>query len=178
MLCYNITLFGLSVCSAMSFQQCSHDGKTSCLRPSSRQVRQLIRQAELLCEQRGLRFTILRKRVLTLICESDQPPGAYQLLESLKHDGRSAAPPTIYRALDFLMEQGLIHRLASNNTYLACAHPQHNHEAVFLVCSHCGNTQEVHATGISRSVKKQAASYDFNVEHTSVEVSGVCVRCS
>ncbi|HHO59450.1 MAG TPA: transcriptional repressor [Thiotrichales bacterium] len=178
MLCYNITLFDCGVAGAMSLQQCSHLGKTSCLQPSSRQVRALLQQAEQLCESRSQRFTALRKRVLTLICQAKQPPGAYQLLESLKADGRSAAPPTIYRALDFLMAQGLIHRLASNNTYLACAHPQQNHEAVFLVCHQCGATQEVHTDGITRSVRKKAANYDFTVEHTSVEVSGLCRRCA
>jgi len=157
--------------------QCEHAGKSSCLRPSSSQVKTLVTQAEQICEQRQQRFTALRKRVLTLVCQAKQPLGAYQLLNQLQSDGRSAAPPTIYRALDFLMAQGLIHRLASNNTYLACAHPQQDHEAVFLVCQHCGQTQEIHTDGINQSIQEKAAAYKFNVVHTSVEVTGMCQKC-
>ncbi|HHJ34207.1 MAG TPA: transcriptional repressor [Gammaproteobacteria bacterium] len=162
----------------MSVHQCPHAGKTSCMRPTSLQVESLINQAEQLCEQRQQRFTALRRRVLTLICQAESPMGAYQLLEFLQGDGRSAAPPTIYRALDFLMAQGLIHRLASNNTYLACAHPQQDHEAVFLVCQHCGQTQEIHTDGITHSVQEKASRYKFKVLHTSVEVAGLCAKCS
>lgn len=148
------------------------------MRPSSRQVKALIAQAEVLCEQRKQRFTTLRKRVLTLVCQARQPAGAYQLLDDLKDEGFSSAPPTVYRALDFLLEQGFIHRLASNNTYLACAHPKDNHEAVFLVCEQCGHTQEIHTDGITRSVKKKSSNYDFKVHKVSVEVSGLCSRCN
>ena len=162
----------------MTSHQCEHAGKPSCLKPSSSQVKTLVSQAEQLCEQRRQRFTALRKRVLTLVCQAKQPPGAYQLLDSLQQDGRSAAPPTIYRALDFLMAQGLIHRLASNNTYLACAHPQQDHEAVFLVCKHCGNTQEIHTDGITQSIQKKSDTYQFKVLHTSIEVTGLCKKCS
>ena len=162
----------------MPSQKCTHAGKTSCMRPTSTQVKSLLSQAEKLCEQRQQRFTALRKRVLTLICQARQPAGAYQLLESLQEDGRSAAPPTIYRALDFLMAQGFIHRLASNNTYLACAHPEHDHEAVFLVCKHCARTQEVHTDGLRQSVQKKAKVYKFKVLHTAVEVVGLCSTCS
>jgi len=161
----------------MSSPQCSHTGKASCVQPSSRQVKALIMQAEALCEQRKQRFTTLRKRVLTLVCQAKQPAGAYQLLDDLKDEGFSSAPPTVYRALDFLLEQGFIHRLASNNTYLACAHPKDNHEAVFLVCEQCGHTQEIHTDGITRSVKKKASHYDFKVHKVSIEVSGLCVSC-
>ncbi len=164
--------------SRMASQQCSHTGKASCLRPSSRQVKALVSQAEQLCEQRKQRFTDLRKRVLTLVCEARQPAGAYQLLDELKQEGYSSAPPTVYRALDFLLDQGFIHRLSSNNTYLACAHPKQNHEAVFLVCEECGHTQEIHTDGITRSVTKKAGSFQFSVNHVAVEVTGLCQHCS
>jgi len=177
MLCYNITLL-IKTKYTMPSAQCEHAGKPSCLKPSSSQVKSLVSQAEQLCEQRQQRFTILRKRVLTLVCQAKQPLGAYQLLDLLQQDRRSAAPPTIYRALDFLMAQGLIHRLASNNTYLACAHPQQDHEAVFLVCKHCGNTQEIHTSGITQSIQEKSDTYQFKVLHTSIEVTGLCKKCS
>ena len=158
--------------------RCPHSETTSCMQPSSQQVAALLRQAEALCAARKLRFTALRRQVLSLICRARQPQGAYQLLEQLQASGRSAAPPTVYRALDFLLEQGLIHRLASNNTYLACVHPDHPHESVFLVCRHCGDTRELHTRGVNRALRQRAAEQDFAIEHLAVEISGACRRCS
>lgn len=156
---------------------CGHTGDISCVKPSYKQVEDFIRQAEILCEKHALRFTELRKQVLSLVCHAEQPLGAYALLDLMKASGRSAAPPTVYRALDFLQEQGLVHRLASNNTYLACAHPQHQHEAVFLVCKQCGVTQELHTDGVYKAVEAKAYKVGFKVEHASVEVTGLCVNC-
>lgn len=158
-------------------ENCTHSAIASCTLPSSAQVRALLGQAAELCDQRNLRFTRLRKQVLELVCKAGQPVGAYQLLDALRDQGRSAAPPTVYRALDFLLEQGLVHRLATNNTYLACAHPQQPHAAVFLVCSQCGHTQEIHTEGVIEVVRQKADSFDFKVNHASVEVAGLCGLC-
>jgi Fur family transcriptional regulator, zinc uptake regulator len=157
--------------------ECRHTGAISCAKPSHKQVEDFLLQADTLCIKRKQRFTDLRKQVLSLVCQSEQPLGAYALLDLMKDAGRSAAPPTVYRALDFLQEQGFVHRLASNNTYLACAHPQHRHEAVFLVCTQCGNTQELHTDGIFKAVESKAKKVNFKVEHTSVEVAGLCALC-
>ena len=158
-------------------EHCSHSDIASCTQPSSEQVSNFLDQAEALCETRNLRFTQLRKQVLELVCKAEQPVGAYHLLDELRESGRSAAPPTVYRALDFLLEQGLVHRLATNNTYLACAHPQHPHAAVFLVCSQCGYTQEVHSGGVIDQLRQQADEFGFAIKHASVEVTGLCSRC-
>jgi len=157
--------------------ECHHSGDISCVRPSYKQVEDLLQQAEALCQKRNQRFTDLRKQVLSLVCQSEQPVGAYALLDQMKDSGRSAAPPTVYRALDFLQEQGFVHRLASNNTYLACAHPQHQHEAVFLVCRQCGHTRELHTSGIYHAVEVLANKVNFRVKHASVEVTGLCASC-
>ena len=156
---------------------CRHTGEISCEKPSHQQVEDFLMQADALCLKRKQRFTDLRKQVLSLVCRSEQPLGAYTLLDLMKDSGRSAAPPTVYRALDFLQAQGFVHRLASNNTYLACAHPQHQHEAVFLVCKKCGATQELHTDGIYKAVESRAKKVSFKVEHTSVEVVGLCGLC-
>lgn len=156
---------------------CHHMGETCCTRPSSEQVKHFLHQAEQLCAERKQRFTELRKRVLELVCRYAQPVGAYALLDDLREEGRSAAPPTVYRALDFLQQQGLVHRLASNNTYLACAHPQTKHEGLFLVCSSCGHTQEIHTQGMLQSARRHARDFDFLVEHAVVEVTGLCSHC-
>jgi Fur family zinc uptake transcriptional regulator len=158
-------------------EHCPHAELASCTQPSSEQVATFLEQAETLCNQRNLRFTRLRKQVLELVCRAEQPVGAYQLLDDLRESGRSAAPPTVYRALDFLLEQGLVHRLATRNTYLACAHPQRAHAAVFLVCSRCGHTQEVHNETVIDALRQQAQPFDFTIRHASVEVSGLCHRC-
>ena len=157
--------------------RCSHDSDISCVKPSCQQVADFLQQASLLCAKRNQRFTELRRQVLELVCESEQPVGAYALLDMLKDSGRSAAPPTVYRALDFLLEQGFVHRLATNNTYLACAHPQRHHEAIFLVCRSCGFTRELHTDGIYKAVASRAKNVAFDVEHTSVEVTGLCSGC-
>lgn len=163
--------------SRVSAVSCKHVGETCCTRPSSEQVRGFLHQAEQLCAERKQRFTDLRKRVLELVCKCAQPVGAYTLLDDLREEGRSAAPPTVYRALDFLQQQGLVHRLASNNTYLACAHPQTRHEGLFLVCSSCGHTQEVHTQGMLQVARRHASGFDFLVEHAVVEVAGLCRQC-
>lgn len=157
--------------------QCRHTGDISCVKPSYKQVEDFLQQADVLCLKRNQRFTELRKQVLLLVCQSEQPVGAYALLDQMRESGRSAAPPTVYRALDFLQEQGLVHRLATNNTYLACAHPQHQHEAVFLVCKQCGFTRELHTDGIYKAIQSRANKVAFKVEHTSVEVTGLCAGC-
>lgn len=157
--------------------ECHHSGNISCVTPLRHQVSRFIEQADQLCSKKNQRFTALRKQVLQLLCESEQPIGAYALLDLMRDGGKSVAPPTVYRALDFLLEQGLVHRLASNNTYLACAHPQHEHEAVFLVCKQCGMTQELHTDGIFQVVSKKAKLAQFDVEHASVEVTGLCRQC-
>lgn len=156
---------------------CQHTGNISCVKPSYQQVEVFLRQADDLCLKSNQRFTDLRKQVFSLICQSELPLGAYALLDLMKDSGRSTAPPTVYRALDFLQEQGFVHRLASNNTYFACAHPQHQHEAVFLVCRQCGFTQELHTKDIYNAVESSANKAMFKIEHASVEVTGLCSQC-
>ncbi len=156
---------------------CSHGSSISCTRPSSEQVQDFLRQAEQICVERKQRLTDIRRHVLELVCTYSQPVGAYALLDDLRAEGRSAAPPTVYRALDFLQQQGLVHRLATNNTYLACAHPQTDHEGMFLVCSRCGFTQEVHTAAMMKTASDFAQDYDFRLEHAVVEITGLCHRC-
>src|SRR5262245_4876474 len=94
--------------------------------------------AEAVCARAGDRLTPLRRRVLELVWASHRPAGAYALLDRLREDGRGAAPPTVYRALDFLLERGLIHRIESLNAFVGCAHPGENHLVQFLICRSCG----------------------------------------
>ncbi len=132
--------------------------------------------AEQLCQQRGQRFTALRRRVFELVWCQHKPIGAYAVLEKLQEDGR-AAPPTVYRALDFLLELGLIHRIASLNAYVGCSHPEENHDGQFLICSACGSYAELDAASISTAIENSARDAGFVARHHTVEILGLCPRC-
>ena len=96
-------------------------------------VHSALSEADVLCAQKGLRLTALRRRVLELVWQSHKPLGAYDILAVLsEQDGRRAAPPTVYRALDFLLDNGLVHRIASLNAFIGCSHPEHAHQGQFL----------------------------------------------
>lgn len=137
-----------------------------------------LEQAELLCSDRGVRLTSLRKRVFTLIWQSHKPLGAYDILNILAtEDGRNVAPPTVYRALDFLLENHLIHRLASRNAFVGCANPMHNHAGYFLICSECNNVLELEHTSISQAIETTAKKADFLITDQTVEVVGLCSKC-
>ena len=96
-----------------------------------------VRAVEAACEARGLRLTPLRAQVLGLIAAAGKPVKAYDLLDRMKDENGSSAPPTVYRALDFLLEQGFIHRLASINAFVGCHHPDAKHSVPFLICDEC-----------------------------------------
>lgn len=134
-------------------------------------------RAEVLCGERGARLTPLRRRVLELIWSSHQPVGAYAILDHLRDGDRGAAPPTVYRALDFLMEQGLIHKLESLNAFIGCDHPQNRHVSQFLICTKCGSAVEIQDAGISTAVKKSAAEAGFTVGRLTIELQGLCPTC-
>lgn len=150
----------------------SHDHHKHC-------ISQALESAEALCTQRGVRLTPLRKRVLELVWQSHKPLGAYDILDMLsREDGRRAAPPTVYRGLDFLLENGLIHRLASLNAYIGCSHPEVPHEGYFMICKHCNNAYELaqHST-IDTAIAAEAEQMGFAVETQMVEILGTCAAC-
>lgn len=134
--------------------------------------------AELVCERSGARLTALRKRVLELVWQSHRPMGAYDLLETLaREDDRRPAPPTVYRALDFLQEHGLVHRIASLNAFIGCASPEHTHQGHFLICRCCRVAFELDQSLIQPAISRVAAQQGFVVEAETVEISGVCSHC-
>lgn len=131
-----------------------------------------------LCAKRGERFTELRGRVLELVWDSHRPIGAYAVLERLKADGRSAAPPTVYRALEFLMSAGLVHRIESLNAYVGCAHPGERHASQFLLCKSCGTAFELDEPAVGTALSQAADKRGFKVEQRVVELSGSCACCA
>lgn len=141
-------------------------------------VSEALDAAEQLCARAGVRFTVLRKRVLELVWQSHKPLGAYDILETLaREDDRRAAPPTVYRALDFLLEQGLVHRIASLNAFIGCASPEHRHEGQFLICRACRVAIELDQPAIRDAIAASARSVGFAVEGETVEITGLCAQC-
>ncbi|CAM3488709.1 Fur family transcriptional regulator [Parendozoicomonas haliclonae] len=141
-------------------------------------VSKALEQATELCQQRGQRLTALRKQVLELVWDSHKPIGAYDILAMMSKDqDRPAAPPTVYRALDFLLEQSLIHRIASLNAYIGCHCPDSTHEGIFLICEKCRTTRELTGSEEISLLKQQAANTGFQATHSLVEISGLCPAC-
>jgi Fur family zinc uptake transcriptional regulator len=134
------------------------------------------------CATRGAQLTPLRRTVLGLVQQSATPIGAYALLDQLKLDRGAAAPPTVYRALDFLLAQRLVHRLEKLNAFIAChvheCGADHEHPAQFLICSRCGGVTELEEPSISRAVDAAAARSGFRPTRATVEVEGTCARCT
>ena len=141
-------------------------------------VEQALSAAAELCARRGARLTRLRRRVLELVWQSHAPLGAYALLDMLRADGRRAMPPTVYRALEFLLEQKLIHRVASLNAYVGCVNPRRPHGGQYLICRECGIVAEMDDEGIAGAIAASARDLGFTVAQQSVEVTGLCVNCA
>ena len=140
-------------------------------------VKTALAKAESLCAEQNLRFTPLRRAVLERIWSGHEPVGAYQVLEDLAIEGRRVAPPTVYRALDFLMDAGLVHRLDSLNAYVGCIDPARQHDGQFLICRHCRNVTELDVNALGEQVAAAAAAEGFFAERQTLEVQGVCERC-
>lgn len=141
-------------------------------------VHSALAEADALCVHQGLRLTALRRRVLELVWQSHKPLGAYDILAVLsEQDGRRAAPPTVYRALDFLLENGLVHRIASLNAFMGCSHPEHVHQGQFLICRECHVALELEQSSISDAIVASAKDVGFTVETQTVEVVGLCASC-
>lgn len=140
-------------------------------------IKTALQQAQQLCKTNGQRLTKIRELVLKLIWQSHKPLGAYDLLPAIAEAGFNSAPPTVYRALDFLQEQGLVHRLASLNAFIGCSHPDHFHHGYFLICQSCGTTAELESPELQASIQSVAADAGFSVEQENIEILGRCPNC-
>ncbi|WP_173979136.1 Fur family transcriptional regulator [Magnetospirillum sp. UT-4] len=133
--------------------------------------------AEAECRRRGARLTDVRRRVLELVWASHAPIGAYAVLDALAGDGRAAAPPTVYRALDFLLAHGLVHRIERLNAFIGCSHPGAPHSGQFLLCKECGAAAELDDPAIAGAVATASARVGFTVTGQTVEAEGLCALC-
>lgn len=140
-------------------------------------IRSALRDAERICKVRGLRLTPIRRRVLELIWQSHRPSGAYELLEQLAADGHKPSPPTVYRALDFLLAHGLIHRITSRNAFVGCSHPDNEHMAQIFICDVCGMAVEQADASVNQRLRRNASDMEFQIREQTIEITGLCPRC-
>ena len=140
-------------------------------------VTQALTDARTICQDRNVRLTPTRERVLELIWQSHKPLGAYDVLAQLSDDGHNAAPPTVYRALDFLQQNGLVHRIASLNAFIGCTHAGEHHTGMFLICQGCGNVLELTAPSVSGAIKAATEAESFALDDITLEIAGLCPRC-
>ncbi len=155
-----------------------HTGETCCAGHAV-PVNAVLDAAEIHCHQRGLRLTPQRRAVLDALAKARGPLGAYDLIEALRSDGaRGPAPIAIYRALDFLKENGFIHRLESLNAFIACPHHHtHGEKVVFLICESCRHVEEATGKPLDEALAKLAHAHGFTPARQVVELAGTCRHC-
>lgn len=156
----------------------AHDNPCCTHAPAS--IAQRLALAEAACSRRGARLTEQRRQVLAALLEAGRAVGAYDLIESVAaRAGKRIAPITIYRALDFLVENDLVHRIESRNAFLACpgghgAHPQ----AVFMICDTCGRVGEAMSAPLEIALQDLAGMHGFAARSRIIELKGVCADCA
>jgi Fur family transcriptional regulator, zinc uptake regulator len=120
-----------------------------------------------------------RRRALDeIVWRQHEPIGAYEILAELAKDGGSPVPQTVYRALEFLQEAGLVHRLDTLNAFLGCDRPEDAHSGQFLVCSRCRRVAEIEDSVLNRTLKDRARSLGFRLDASPVEIKVICTRCA
>ena len=129
------------------------------------------------CERKGLRLTKLRQQVLEIIWAQHNPIGAYDVLQQLQAQGHKPAPPTAYRALEFLVDAKLIHRIESLNAYIGCPAPDANHQCQFYICTECGHIAELNNAAVSDALNAGARDLGFKTKQPVIEVHGLCRNC-
>jgi Fur family transcriptional regulator, zinc uptake regulator len=137
-----------------------------------------ISHAEAICAERNERLTPMRRAVLEALLASHAPLGAYELIDRLSVRGARLAPVTIYRALDFLREQGLVHRIESRNAFIACvASHASGDPVVFLICEKCGAVGEAASAAVADTIKSASRAAGFSPKTPVIEISGICAHC-
>ncbi len=134
-------------------------------------------RAEAVTEAAGARLTPVRRRVLEILLEEHRALGAYDVLARLTTEGFGNQPPVAYRALEFLVEHGLAHRIQRLNAFAACTHPGETHAPAFLICRTCSTVAEAEAGPARTALDEVADRLGFAVERTTIEALGLCPAC-
>ena len=138
----------------------------------------LIARAERTCERRGSKLTGQRREILSSVAQSHSAVGAYDIIERMAEHGPRPAPITVYRALDFLLAHGLVHKIESRNAFVACSHSHEGQPAALLICETCGTVAELDAPEIFERIAEKARAQKFFPAHTVIEMSGTCGSCA
>ena len=138
----------------------------------------LIARAERTCERRGSKLTGQRREILSSVAQSHSAVGAYDIIERMAEHGPRPAPITVYRALDFLLAHGLVHKIESRNAFVACSHSHEGQPAALLICETCGTVSELDAPEIFERITEKAKARKFSPAHTMIEMSGTCGACA
>lgn len=139
-----------------------------------------ISQVETACENRGLQMTALRREIVGIFADAGQPLGAYAIIQKLSEvQNRIVAPPTVYRTLDFLVENGFVVKIESRQAYVACGHVGHDHDhhGIVFSCVKCGRTVEVESATVDHELADLAAKLHFKLDRKVFEVAGLCADC-
>jgi len=136
-----------------------------------------LQRAEALTASTGARLTPVRRRVLEILLEAHKALGAYDVLARLTTEGFGNQPPVAYRALEFLVDQGFVHRIQRLNAFTACVHPGEDHAPAFLICRACHMVAEAEASEARHSLDAEAARAGFQIERSTIEALGLCPNC-
>jgi len=140
-------------------------------------VAEALKVAEFTCGVRGNRLTPVRQSVLKLIWGNHEPVKAYDILQDLQKEQKRASPPTVYRALNFLLQEGLIHKIESMNAYVGCGKPGHSDSGQFLICNDCGDIAELYDPKLVALIAKNANQIGFEIKNQVIEIKGSCSNC-
>ena len=145
---------------------------------NTKEVQDSIARVLEICELNNLVFTEIRQKIFEIIIKFKKPMKAYEILDVFTEvTGKRAHPPTIYRAIDFLIENGFIHKLNSINSYVGCFHPKVHKECYFLICKICNIYKECCDKNLTENIFKSANKRDFIVSNTTLEIEGHCNDC-
>lgn len=134
--------------------------------------------ADALCVARGLRFTPVRRKALEILLQDHRAMGAYAILDRLREEGFGSQPPVAYRALDFLVANGLAHKIERLNAFIACVHTHHSHTPAFMICRSCDAVAEALSTTARGVLHEAAHATGFHIERTVIEAEGICPTCT
>ena len=137
-----------------------------------------IQEAEQYCQENGLNFTPVRRKVLEILLQKNTAIGAYEILDLLREAGFKNQPPVAYRALDFLVQNGFAHKIEQLNSFIGCTHPGKDHSPAFMICRNCDSVSEEEALTRNFSVSQIASKAGFTVEKAVIEARGLCNSCA
>lgn len=164
-LCYTITIRKCPM--SKGFQKHDH---TTCIRDA-------LTCADAHCKRNSLQFTKTRRRVLEILLQEHKALGAYDILSHLNSEGLGSQPPIVYRALDFLVANGFVHKIEKLNAYAACTHPGISHSPVFMICRDCDSVVETQTEPLMNFLGTTAKTAGFSIERTVIEAEGLCPSC-